>query len=40
VRQLQLPETSLEELKHLLFFLITQAAGDKLNTLETGAGIL
>jgi DNA repair protein RecO (recombination protein O) len=40
VRAIQLSESTLEELKHVLFFLITQAAGDKLNTLVSGAGIL
>jgi DNA repair protein RecO (recombination protein O) len=40
VRAIQLSVAALEELKHLLFFLITQATGDKLNTLASGAGIL
>jgi recombinational DNA repair protein (RecF pathway) len=40
VRAIQLSSAALEELKHLLFFLITQAAGGKLNTLASGAGIL
>jgi DNA repair protein RecO (recombination protein O) len=40
VRAIILSESALDELKHLLFFLISQAAGDKLNTLASGAGIL
>jgi DNA repair protein RecO (recombination protein O) len=40
VRAIRLSASALEELKTLLFFLITQAAGDKLNTLASGAGIL
>jgi DNA repair protein RecO (recombination protein O) len=40
VRVIRLTESTLDELKHVLFFLITQAAGDKLNTLASGAGIL
>jgi DNA repair protein RecO (recombination protein O) len=40
VRAIQLSAAALEELKHLLFFLISQAAGNKLNTLASGAGIL
>jgi DNA repair protein RecO (recombination protein O) len=40
VRRMRLTEQTREELKRLLFFLISQAAGGRLNTMEAGLGIL
>ncbi|MBQ9495666.1 MAG: DNA repair protein RecO C-terminal domain-containing protein [Treponema sp.] len=39
-RALPLDESALHDIKHLVFFLAEQAAGTKLKTLETGAGIV
>ncbi|MFA6856428.1 MAG: DNA repair protein RecO C-terminal domain-containing protein [Treponema sp.] len=40
VRPLPVSDDSLSEIKRLVFFLVEQASGTKLKTLETGTGIL